>query len=156
MTAPQVTETIPQPDHKGRRLTAPQVTETILNHVDTMAEVHTDEAPHYHELRGIGYLHETVNHSRRYVGQFGHNHINTAESFHSLPKRMHFGVYHQFGREYVGAYMEEAAYRWNTRRERPTFEWLVKLAGRGPREPERRNREVWPPPMGESTQMELF
>ena len=45
---------------------------------------------------------------------------------------MHFGVYHQFGKKFVGAYMEEAAYRWNTRRDRPTFAGLVKLAGRGP------------------------
>lgn len=147
---------VPQPDHKGRRLTAPTMTDAVLQHVDTLAEVHTDEAPHYHELKSKGFLHETVLHNRRYVGEFGHNHINSAESFHAIVKRAHRGIYHQYAPGNVAAYMEECAYRWNRREEKPTFEALVELAVRGPGEEPKRKREPWPPPMGEDGQMELF
>ena len=109
---------VPRPDHKGRRLTQPAMTDLIEENVDlNVSEIHTDESPLYKELERRGVIHESVLHRERYVDAGGHIHINTAESFHALPKRMHFGIYHRWGKEdrYIELYLAEAVWRWNHR-----------------------------------------
>lgn len=113
----KVRATVMWPDEKGQSLTGEQLKTVIEKNVDSRSEVHTDQNPGYNDLENRGYLHEAVNHNQRYVSEDGHVHINTAESFHSGIKRMHYGVYHWFSDKWIQNYMEEAAFRWNHRKE---------------------------------------
>ena len=149
---------VPELDHKGRLLAVANIRKAILGNVSMLAEVHTDEAPHYNEVRAMGFEHGTVKHEDQWVDHLGHVRSNNCESFHALPKRMHWGTSRKFSKKYLRGYMEEAAWRWSNRREKPTLDGLVRLAekrpapdGKAPRAP-----EPWPPPMDEETQMELF
>lgn len=81
--------------------------------IDPMAEIHTDQSPLYVHLEKSGFIHNTVPHYRHYVAPGGHIHINTAESFHAMPRRMHHGVYHQW--KHTQRYVDEAVFRWNHR-----------------------------------------
>ena len=163
----RVKSIIPEPDHKGRRLTQPKMTDLIEEQVDMgRSEIHTDEAQIYKELESRGAIHNTVLHAKRYVDAMGHVHINTAESFHALPKRMHIGVYHKFGKEsrHIQPYMDEAAYRWNHRREKKEtlFTRILELILFGGRDQDGGSSadpgDSWPPPMGPLSygQQELF
>ena len=93
-------------------------------------------------------------HNKRYVDAFGHNHINSAESFHAILKRGHYGVHHQYAPSNVILYAEEAAFRWNRRREKAGFGLFMELALAGRRE-KRVQPEPWPPRMDEDMQRRL-
>jgi len=93
----------------------------IRSIVDTSATILTDE---YRPYRGIGKHyeggHHTVTHShyeyaRRNAQGFS-VHVNTAESFFSLVKRGHYGVYHQMSKKHLHRYCAEFDFRWNHRR----------------------------------------
>lgn len=84
--------------------------------VDPTARLFTDESNRY---RGVGKEfsggHETVNHSAsEYVR--GEAHINTAEGFFGLLKRGVNGTFHSVTRKHLHRYVDEFAFRWNTRK----------------------------------------
>ena len=161
----RVRSIVPEPDHKNRRLTRPKMTDLIEELIDQdTSEVHTDESPLYGELRERGWVHHSVLHRERYVAKDGHVHINTAESYHALPKRAFVGTYHKMGGpDYVRLYGEEFAWRWNRRREpkENNFRFIMELILERidpPAPPPDENKESWPPPMGpvENGQLLMF
>ena len=94
----------------------------ILQNVDPKSFILTDELPSYN---GIGKHfvagHATVNHSakeyaRRERSGYSIN-VNTAESFFSLVKRGHYGVYHKMSRKHLHRYCDEFCHRWNWRKQ---------------------------------------
>jgi hypothetical protein len=88
--------------------------------VDTQAKIVTDEAVFYPKAiasAGLVGGHETVNHSvGEYVRKSDGINTNTAESFHCLIKRGHYGVYHQMSKKHLRRYCDEFNFRWNGRK----------------------------------------
>ena len=75
------------------------------------ATVYTDDAKAY---RGMPFEHETVKHSvSEYVN--GMAHTNGIESFWSMLKRAHKGVYHHFSVKHLQRYVDEFAGRHGVR-----------------------------------------
>ena len=75
----------------------------------------TDELHAYHGLPSLGYIHRIVTHgAEQYVeGDVSTNHI---ECFWSHLRRMITGCYHNVSKKYLQSYVDEAVYRWNTRK----------------------------------------
>ena len=84
----------------------------ITNNVARGSTVYTDSANHYKSLRG--FHHDSVNHS---VGEYVRNqtHTNGIESFWALLKRSHYGIHHYMSHKHLHRYVNEAAFRHNTK-----------------------------------------
>ena len=84
----------------------------IKSNVEHGATVVTDAFTGYKRLNG--YNHFTVNHS---VGEYvrGQAHTNGIESFWALLKRGHYGIYHYMSPKHLNRYVNEFAFRHNTR-----------------------------------------
>ena len=80
------------------------------------AQIFTDESKCYYGLKEHGYNHQFVNHSEC---EFANENVttNTIEGFWGHFKRMIFGTYHMVSPKYLQRYIDEAVYRWNTRKE---------------------------------------
>jgi transposase-like protein len=103
------------------RINAETLHAEIRSVVDQSAAILTDELPSY---RGIGKHYERGHHTVRH-GHYEYArrnesgfsiHVNTAESFFSLVKRGHYGVYHQMSKKHLHRYCAEFDFRWNHRR----------------------------------------
>lgn len=83
----------------------------VTEHTDEGTQVYTDEASVY---TGIGRPHEAVKHS---VGEYVREqaHTNGMESFWSMLKRGHDGVYHKMSPKHLDRYVTEFAERHNNR-----------------------------------------
>lgn len=83
--------------------------------VDDNAIIFTDESKCYSWLKDYGYEHQFINHSE---GEFACEGVttNTIEGFWGHFKRMIFGTYHFVSPKYLQRYVDEAVYRWNTRK----------------------------------------
>lgn len=82
----------------------------ISDNVVQGSTVYTDEHPSYLGLSN--YRHESVNHSSgEYVR--GDVHTNGTESFWSLIKRGHYGVFHHYSRKHLHRYLAEFEMRWD-------------------------------------------
>ena len=76
------------------------------------AQVYTDEAKAY---KGMDRAHESVNHSvGEYVREMAHT--NGMESFWSMMKRGHEGIYHKMSPKHLDRYVQEFAGRHNVRK----------------------------------------
>lgn len=82
----------------------------------------TDEYPGYNRM-GEWVPHETINHAIAYVE--GLIHTNTIEGFWSLVKRAIFGQHHHYTREHAAAYIVEACYKYNNRKNANTFDTFL-------------------------------
>lgn len=81
------------------------------------AQIFTDESKCYNGLKEHGYDHHFINHSEcEFANEEGIT-TNTIEGFWGHFKRMVFGTYHFISPKYVQRYIDEAVYRWNTRKE---------------------------------------
>ena len=81
--------------------------------VDPGSTVYTDDASAYNRLDGK-FDHESVNHSaKEYVR--GDIHTNSIESFWSMLKRGHYGIYHKMSPKHLHRYVNEFAARHNIR-----------------------------------------
>lgn len=76
--------------------------------------VHTDGAKAYEPLTGLGYKHESVDHS---VGEYvrGEAHTNGIESFWAMLKRGLVGTYHKISKTHLHRYVNEFSGRANMR-----------------------------------------
>lgn len=76
--------------------------------------VYTDKHPGYIGLKKKNYRHESVNHG---AGEYikGKAHTNGVESFWSMLKRGHAGVYHKMSKKHLQRYIDEYAGRHNIR-----------------------------------------
>ena len=79
------------------------------------SRVITDELNAYNGLSGLGYTHAIVNHG---ASEYAHDDIftNSIEGFWSHFRRMISGCYHDVSDKYLQQYINEAVYRWNTRK----------------------------------------
>lgn len=85
----------------------------ILNNVKESAKLYTDEYTSYARLKRV-YDHQTVKHNQhQYVN--GRVHTNTIESFWAILKRGIFGIYHFTSKKHLQLYVDEFAFRYNSR-----------------------------------------
>ena len=90
---------------------APTLQDFVCQNTEPTIQVYTDEARAY---VGLPRPHEAVKHSAdEYVK--GRAHTNGMESFWSMLKRGHDGVYHHFSKKHLGRYVDEFEGRYNTR-----------------------------------------
>lgn len=75
----------------------------------------TDELNAYNGLCGMGYDHAIVNHGAEEYAK-GDIFTNSIEGFWSHFRRMITGCYHDVSDEHLQQYIDEAVYRWNTRK----------------------------------------
>lgn len=75
----------------------------------------TDESNSYNDVKKIGHLHESINHSK---GQYVHGdvHTNTIEGFWSQFKRSVHGTYHSVSRKHLQLYLDEFSFRYSHRK----------------------------------------
>jgi len=79
------------------------------------SHIMTDELSSYNKLGSLGYSHNVVRHSSdEFVD--GGIFTNNVECFWSHFRRMVTGCYHHMSDEHLQAYVDEACYRWNTRK----------------------------------------
>lgn len=79
------------------------------------SRVITDELSAYNGLSEMGYTHHVVRHGS---AEYAHDDIltNSIEGFWSHFRRMISGCYHDVSDEHLQQYIDEAVYRWNTRK----------------------------------------
>ncbi|MBR3065573.1 MAG: IS1595 family transposase [Bacteroidales bacterium] len=87
----------------------------IKQFVDDNAHIFTDELSAYSVLDKLGYKHDVIRHCDK---EFSKNGIttNSIEGFWGHFKRMVFGTYHFVSKAYLQQYINEAVYRYNTRK----------------------------------------
>ncbi len=93
----------------------PTLQPIIEQFVEDGSIVITDELNAYNGLDAKGYSHHIVNHGAQ---QFAYGEIftNSIEGFWSHFRRMISGCYHDVSDEHLQSYINEAVYRWNTRK----------------------------------------
>jgi transposase-like protein/predicted RNA-binding Zn-ribbon protein involved in translation (DUF1610 family) len=108
----------------GARVLLPRLQESIANGTT----IYSDQARVYSTLKRLGYLHDSVNHSR---GEYGRGivHTNTIEGFWGQLKRSIDGTYHCVSPKYLQSYVNEFVYRYNYRTQ-PVFPVLIASAAR--------------------------
>ena len=118
---------------KVKAISAPRVTTKIINHflrrnIDPRAMLITDQYSGYNETRDWIY-HERINHSKEYVRDGG-IHTNTIEGFWALVKRAISGQHHHYTLDYADRYIDEASYKYNTRKsETPFVDFMQRAMG---------------------------
>ncbi len=78
--------------------------------------VFTDELNSYNHLAEMGYEHKICNHGALQFVCDGKVYTNNIEGFWSHFRRMISGCYHDVSDEHLQSYIDEAVYRWNTRK----------------------------------------
>jgi transposase-like protein len=85
----------------------------IVDNVKIGSELYTDTFASYGKIKTL-FAHQAVNHSRgEYVR--GDAHTNSIESFWATFERGYFGTYHHMSKMHLQRYIDEFAYRFNTR-----------------------------------------
>lgn len=85
----------------------------VKEHANPGATVVTDTHGGYVGLEAAGFNHIRINHS---VGEYVRDmaHTNGIESFWSLLKRGHYGIFHYMSEKHLHRYVDEFAFRHNT------------------------------------------
>ena len=78
--------------------------------------VFTDELNAYNALGSMGYDHKICDHGQLQFVVDGEVYTNNIEGFWSHFRRMITGCYHDVSDEHLQSYIDEAVYRWNTRK----------------------------------------
>lgn len=101
----------------------------IKQFVADSAHVFTDELPAYNGLASEGYVHEIICHSLKEYSKGGVC-TNAIEGFWGHFKRVVFGTYHFVSKAYLQRYIDEAVYRYNTRKadESARFYYMFRMA----------------------------
>jgi len=101
------------------------ITPHVLKHVDKSAIIFTDEWHGYNTV-SKKYLHFKVDHGK---GQYvdGIAYTNTIEGFWSILKRGIIGIYHKTSRKHLQKYVNEFAFRYNTRKESDCYKFNLLL-----------------------------
>lgn len=100
----------------------------IQQFVEEGSHIHTDELSSYNALRVCGYEHSVLFHSKKnFSNGFGIT-SNGIEGFWGHFSRMVIGIYHYVSKKYLQRYIDEACYRWNTRKasEGTRFEYMLR------------------------------
>lgn len=97
----------------------------VMENATQGATVYSDDAAAYNSLADA-FEHESVNHSAgEYVREMAHT--NGVESFWSVLKRAHKGVYHKFSVKHLHRYVNDFAGRHNVR-DMNTIEQMGRVA----------------------------
>lgn len=90
----------------------------IKQFVKENAHLFTDEHSGYSGLHAEGscYGHSVIRHHENQYSDGNGVTTNTIESFWGYFRRMVFGIYHYVSVRYLQRYIDEAVYRWNTRK----------------------------------------
>ena len=88
----------------------------ISKFVEKSSTVFTDELNSYSHLAEMGYDHKICNHGSLQFVVGGEVYTNNIEGFWSHFRRMISGCYHDVSDEHLQSYIDEAVYRWNTRK----------------------------------------
>ena len=97
-------------------VTAKTVRKVLVENASTDSYLMTDDASIYYNIGKEFYGHSTTDHSKRqYVRAGGFVHSNTAESFFAILKRGINGSFHSVSEKHLQRYVDEFAFRWNTR-----------------------------------------
>jgi transposase-like protein len=91
-----------------------QLQKDIREHVEAGSAIFSDELKSYEGLEA-DYQHAVINHAVEYAN--GNVHTNTMENFWSLLKRGLHGTYVSVEPFHLGKYIDEQAFRYNTRNE---------------------------------------
>ena len=86
----------------------------IVNNIKIGSQLYTDDFASYTKIGGL-YPHEVVRHGRGEYVRMEDIHSNGAESFWALFKRGHYGIYHSMSRKHLQLYVDECAFRFNSR-----------------------------------------
>lgn len=97
------------PDAKAVSI-VPRIVERVL----PPSVVYTDEYPSYNLLPRLGYTHRRIPHAQK-VYVMGDIHTNTVEGFWALLKHGISGVYHGVSSRWLQSYLDEYAWRYNSR-----------------------------------------
>lgn len=87
----------------------------IEQFVENGSRIVTDELNAYNGLEELGYTHEVVTHGAEEYAN-GDVFTNSIEGFWSHFRRMITGCYHDVSDAHLQQYINEAVYRWNTRK----------------------------------------
>ena len=87
----------------------------IQQFVEEGSLIITDELNAYNGLEEIGYDHDVVKHGEEEYAD-GNIFTNSIEGFWSHFRRMITGCYHNVSDEHLQSYIDEAVFRWNTRK----------------------------------------
>lgn len=97
-------------------VTAKTLRKAVAKHVDPKSTMNTDDALAYYHMSKEFAAHGVVNHSAgQYVSKDGKVHIQSAEAFFAILKRGVMGSFHSVSERHLGRYVDEFAFRWNTR-----------------------------------------
>ena len=80
------------------------------------SSVFTDELSAYNSLSSFGYQHQICSHGTLEFVIDGNVYTNNVEGFWSHFRRMITGCYHDVNDEHLQSYINEACFRWNTRK----------------------------------------
>lgn len=117
---------------KVKAAPAPRVTAKFINmflrrNIDPRSVLITDYWTGYNEMRDW-MQHLRINHSIEYVD--GAIHTNTIEGFWALVKRAISGQHHHYTVEHAEMYLNEASYKYNTRKsETPFADFMQRACG---------------------------
>jgi transposase-like protein len=116
-------------NEKGERLTGKQLLGVIKEACKNGTMVATDDFGGYNILdkkrQQKIYGHVTVCHSKGQYFKDGGIHTNGIENFWSILKRGIIGIYHHISKEYIQRYLDEFAFRQNTRLDTGMFDMLL-------------------------------
>ena len=84
--------------------------------VEDGSTIFTDELNAYNHLNELGFNHNVVNHGSLQFVCNGSIYTNNIEGFWSHFRRMIIGCYHDVSDEHLQSYIDEACFRWNTRK----------------------------------------
>lgn len=101
----------------------------IKQFVADNAKVFTDELAAYNGLASEGYIHGVIRHGIKEYSKGGIT-TNSIEGFWAHFKRVVFGTYHFVSKAYLQRYIDEAVYRYNTRKadESARFSYMFRMA----------------------------
>jgi transposase-like protein len=99
-----------------KRLRAKDLKGEIKENVDLQSRIITDDFKSYRGLKKeFEGGHDVIKHTQ---GEYSRDGVdtNTAESYFSLLKRGHYGVFHHLSKEHLHRYCDEFTFRWNHRK----------------------------------------
>lgn len=96
-------------------VTSKNVRTFLVTNASRKSELNTDDSLLYYWLGREFDKHRSVNHSKdEYVGKDGET-TNSVESFFAVLKRGIMGSFHSVSEQHLQRYVDEFAFRWNTR-----------------------------------------
>ena len=100
--------------HMLADVSAKTLKKAIAKHADRKSKLYTDDALANLSAGKTFADHETVAHT---LGEYvrGDAHTQTVESFFAILKRGVFGSFHSISEQHLQRYVDEFAFRWNTR-----------------------------------------